>query len=957
MGVNILEGNKAKRIAEALETIAASQSLSGESAVDVIKSLIIADRNMLSGLEWGSGTMDGGVGTYRYTPIFEITPNVAHTLWAPKNTAENPTIHLVIYDDTNTARFSTDYDFNTDNDIQVITGRTYYTKAQIGVLPSTASENWYRSIIFGESVNNGAMGEAELRYVRKKLETISADEINDLVTGVVKYTVQELSGPEKIQARTNIGAISAEEVNGLVTGVVKYTEQTLQDEDKAQARANIGAIASADVAPLVTGVVKYTEQTLQEAEKTQARTNIGAASAADLAGMIPNSVSYDSQNLTSEQKAQARTNIGAAFSGDLSDLSGTVSRLNTTVNGIGRYATGVSKTSTGIKVTYSDNSAGEEIDIDTSGIAFDSGYVDAQDYLHLTLGGEELSQSVFVPFQLPAGGGGGGPVSNILLSDVVRVRTVRNGANAIFSFTASTSDGVGVNVEWFVNNVQINNATTSGESGDAFTFNAKNYLNPSTNNTVKVIITSESEATLTRSWPVTTVAYSLSWGNTIDPITLYTANENVFVPVLVSAESDMENDVVLKVGTHTLTERVTGSRSVIFELDSSWFITGRNNITASMTNATDSTDKADDITYVAIWAYGATQPIVAFASATQTGVQYDLIPINYFVYDPTNERPTCTLTIGSENPRDFVADRTMQTYWYMSATIQTITIALASGGRSTTMSLTINQSDYELGYVTGANLRYEINPVGHTNADADRESFANLTFSQGFDWVNGGFKQDSNGASAFVIKKGNSVTLPRSLFADSDANGKTIDISFKIANSDQYDALAIRDLNNGGTRGITLRANEGEIYLNNNNGQIFRYCEENRIDLSILVEAAGNQRISTIWLDGIPSKVYTYNANMLVQSERPMTIGSNVCDVWIYAIRVYNSALTRKEMIQNYIASGSNTDEKIDRYIKNNIFGPQKADETYPVDKTLLHAAMPNLTIITIKAAAMTTGK
>ena len=102
----------------------------------------------------------------------------------------------------------------------------------------------------------------------------------------------------------------------------------------------------------------------------------------------------------------------------------------------------------------------------------------------------------------------------------------------------------------------------------------------------------------------------------------------------------------------------------------------------------------------------------------------------------------------------------------------------------------------------------------------------------------------------------------------------------------------------------------------------------------------------------IPSKVEKYEAGMLTQSENAAVIGSQHCDVWIYAIRCYNSKLSDQDMIQNYIASGSTTDEKILRCQENDVF-----DDNGKITPATLHAAMPNLTIVQIAAERMTESK
>ena len=595
----------------------------------------------------------------------------------------------------------------------------------------------------------------------------------------------------------------------------------------------------------------------------------------------------------------------------------------------------------------------------SQGLAFDSGYILEESgtyYLHLTLNDQDIEG--FTPFALPAGGGGGGG-SAIALSEVVRPTTIRNGADALFSFKATSSDDSDIVVHWFVDGTEIDATAgdsginrSSGISGTTFTFNAKKYLKASSTSVVRAVISCESGGTLTRNWEVTSVPFGVSWSEAVSPVMLYTENENIYVVVNVAAQSRSTNNIVIGTGSNSKSVSVTGSRAVTIELDKSWFTSGANTVRAYLQATDESAETSDEITFVAIWGYGATGPIVAFAEETVEAVQYDTTNIYYGAYTPGSETTACTIQIGSGEPRGVTVGRTMQTLSYVSTEVKTETITLTSGTASDTVTVTVSRNPYNIGIITGDNLRYNLDPTGHSNSDDDREEFGGMTFSEGFDWSNGGFQTDSDGAPAFVVKKGHRVTLPRSLFEDSDTNGKTIDISFKARNSDQYDAVAMQELNNGGTKGIVLRANQGELMLNNATGQIFRYCEENRIDLSIHVEGVGAQRLALIWLDGIPSKANKYEANTLVQDEGRLVIGSDHCDVWVYAIRCYNSALSELDMIQNYIASGATTNDKITRSIANSIFG-----ENSRITPASLHAAAPDLTIINISAERMSVSK
>ena len=664
------------------------------------------------------------------------------------------------------------------------------------------------------------------------------------------------------------------------------------------------------------------------------------------AGDIPSGVvQYTPQSLTVEQKSQARTNIDAASNTEFQGVSNTVTQLNNKINNFGNFVREVNEAEGGIEVVY-DNNQVEEI---PTGLVFDGGVVDENNYLYLKKGETVLSEDVFTPIYIPAGGGGGGASINI--TNISVTKTARNGESAPFSFVATSSDASNITVKWYVNDVLY--STEYHDSGEEFSFDAGPYLTPSSESTVKAAVENEGGVTLQpKRWTVKTVAYALSWGNSISSIMLFTTQDNVYAPINVSAEANSSNVVEVTVNNHTITRNVTGSQTLTVEIDKSYFITGTNVVTAGMHAADDPTDKAKDIQFTVVWAYQATTPIVAFAESAIECTQYDIVNIEYFVFDPDNEIATHTIQVGAGEPKVLTANRSIQRYQYSPLEPETVTITLRCKEVSTTTTLTATQSPYKLDYYSDDSLRYNLDPVGHSNQDADREQFAGLTFSENFDWENGGFITDENGAPAFVVKKGNYVTLPRSLFADSDANGKTMDISFKIRNSEQYGAVAIRDLNQGSTRGILLHANNGEIMMDNVVGKAFRYCEEGRIDLSILVETADEQRIVTVWLDGIPSKVEKYSAGMLVHNEEPMMVGSEHCDVWLYGIRAYNAALSKKQMIQNYVSEGNTTEEKVRRYQLNTIL-----DENDKVTVNALHTVVPELTIVQISAPRMTTSK
>ena len=613
---------------------------------------------------------------------------------------------------------------------------------------------------------------------------------------------------------------------------------------------------------------------------------------------------------------------------------------------------------------------GEEAStIPLRGMAFDSGACELGDdeagqdpgkyYLHLTLNGEDIDD--FTPFELVGTGGGGGSTSAITLTDVVRPSEARNGQSCVFSMTATASDAEDITAIWSVNGARIGNPVVQ-ISGTSFRFDAGSYLNESATNTVAVSFTTATGGTTTRTYTVVTAAFSISFASFMSPIMLYTEDEDVAIYVDVAAQARTTNIVTATMNGESVSAQITGSGQAVMTLEAEWFTTGANTISCVMTSGTDASDQSDTISMTAIWAYGATGPIVAFSAGSFSGTQYEAIPIHYYVYDPENETAAASRQLGSDAAVPITPGREMQTFAYLPFSDENTTITVTCGSATATAAITVEASLYNIGYVNANPApRYIIDPAGHSNTDGDRARFANITFQNDFDWVNGGFQADDSGCPALVIKKGQRVTLPRSLFEETDTAGVTIDICYRITHSDSYDAVAMEDLDDAEQKGLIIRANEAEIRLNNATGQICRCCEDRRIDLSIHVEAVTSQRVVTFWLDGVPSKAFPYTAGTLVQDENAAVIGSDHCDIWIYAIRVYNAALSEQNMVQNYIANGATTAEKVARCIANDVYsGSTKTTSYYAhpvITQALLHIACPDLTIISIEAERMSRTK
>jgi hypothetical protein len=82
----------------------------------------------------------------------------------------------------------------------------------------------------------------------------------------------------------------------------------------------------------------------------------------------------------------------------------------------------------------------------------------------------------------------------------------------------------------------------------------------------------------------------------------------------------------------------------------------------------------------------------------------------------------------------------------------------------------------------------------------------NATFSDNFDWVNGGLKQEDDGTPYICIKAGTTMTINYQPFASHMADkGKCLKIIYKATNCCDYDALVLNCRGEKGP-GLVLRA-------------------------------------------------------------------------------------------------------------------------------------------------------
>ena len=601
---------------------------------------------------------------------------------------------------------------------------------------------------------------------------------------------------------------------------------------------------------------------------------------------------------------------------------------------------------------------GDGIELPNTGTGFDSVTFDEGGYLHIMLNGEDVIEPVYI------GTGGGGSdygstlkVANKLPSKTFTVMNTAESIPILYSVSSLDSEDKtptgDCSAEWTVNGSRVKVETIpQGENS----FDAKPYVVEGTSNTVNLYVEDSYGNNRSITWTVSVTKYGLTWN--LDSIANHeSASLNVR---LVATGVGTKTVHVFLDGVEILNKNVTidgGTSTVTVNPQSH----GAHTITAYLEATVDGeTLTTETLRHTGIWlAAGNYTTVIGVYQSEIDTTQFANTLIQYMVVTPGVETSAVDLMKDDTVLSELSVDRSIQTWAYKPTTTGTVNLAITSGGVTQAITLNVASIGYDISEVTEG-LVLDINPDGHSNTETSRATFGYtdgdgvnhpFTFSDNFDWVNGGFQLDDDGVVAFVIKRGTYITADRSLFNDNaKTDGKHLKMIFKTTMVRDPQSEIISCVSGG--IGLSMKS-ESATLSSELNSVTTPYCTDRKIEMDVSIEAESEDRFACVYLKAVPSRGMTYDASDRWAQSSPamLKIGSDEADVWIYRFKMYSYALTRQEVLQNFIADCADPAEMVARYERNDIF----SDGT--IDMTKLRQKNAKLRVIHIKGSKMTTGK
>lgn len=608
--------------------------------------------------------------------------------------------------------------------------------------------------------------------------------------------------------------------------------------------------------------------------------------------------------------------------------------------------------------------------IDTSPrLTYDVAYNDAED--------PNVGENVFVFYEIEnegqetevreakkkftiVGGSGGGATSSSLKIGYITTSplVVTTNDDAVIKYTFSGTDSSGDAVPegtatWKVaGRVVATNIALAGENS----FDITEYLSIGTQK-VNLSIVDEAGSLVTKTWTVQKIDVKLESAfndKFTYPIGAVSFDYTPYGAISKEIHFVLDGEEIGKVTTsssgipmaYEIPEQEHGSH--LLEVYMTAEING---------NAIESNHIVRDI----IW-YDSTStvPVISTVYHSFTARQYDATNIEYTVYDPTTETPVVEIAVDGNVVSTPTLSEATNIYSYKTDVEGKHIITITCGETVKTLTAAITKLDINITPVT-AGLVFDFNPTGKSNNDADRiwtDGTVSMSVSDNFDWVNGGYQIDENGDQYFCIKAGTNVELDYQMFADdAKKTGKEMKLIFKTTNVQESNAKFMSCVDNTtGTDnvGIEMFVHEAFIYGSADKLNL-KYSEDDVIEFEFNI-TKNTEDVTEIcgYEDGVPTRhlVYDDTFNFTQTNPKLIKLGSDKCDLHIYRLKVYNTSLTDRGVLSNFIADARNAEEMISRYDRNQIY-----DENSQLTPETLAEKCPWLRVYVVSAPYFTNKK
>lgn len=323
-------------------------------------------------------------------------------------------------------------------------------------------------------------------------------------------------------------------------------------------------------------------------------------------------------------------------------------------------------------------------------------------------------------------------------------------------------------------------------------------------------------------------------------------------------------------------------------------------------------------------------------------VQYIPYILRFATYSPTNAASTevsiylDTEFKGSVNSVNGVENKFIIT----PKTSGNKNLSISAESTVKELAVVVKKTDMSIDEIDSG-LILDFNTEGKTNNSEYKDvwsygeyigTFSGFNWNNSSGWVNG--RLEINAGASFGINISPLIGNPT-------LSGKTIEIEWSSKNVTNDDAI-ICDLRGDDGVGILITATKVSMISKDGVVVETEYKSDENIRIGFVVNKATgsiNKRLSFIYANGIISRAEQWAENDDYSSSKELLFtATNEAQISLKAIRIYNTALSSDNMLNNYILYRDSIEEMLEVYDRNDVyeegtttFSPEKMMSRLPV--------------------------
>lgn len=240
---------------------------------------------------------------------------------------------------------------------------------------------------------------------------------------------------------------------------------------------------------------------------------------------------------------------------------------------------------------------------------------------------------------------------------------------------------------------------------------------------------------------------------------------------------------------------------------------------------------------------------------------------------------------------------------------------------------TIYAVDNSKSYPATSGAVFYINPAIRSNAQENKDKIVNAIDSKVYDavfermaWTDGtdGWTTDNAGRKCLRLPASSTCIIPYQPFAKMSGS-KTIELTYKVENAADYTEPIITicdDPTSADFRGIKITPKEIAIHSRDlKDTELQNYKPTDEETLNVIISIVPNYKTNygnlvKVWCNGSPVREFSFANNDSWLQSGNIILGSQTADVYLYKMRVYESAFGAPNAMQNFVNSLPTAEDK-----------------------------------------------